>query len=155
LQPATHYSSLNHSSHTHSHTLNHSLTLSLLHSSSSLIFFTLLHHSSSHSSSSLFYTHSSTHTLLHTLFSLLNPASSVAGRAPPCGGVARPLKEPAMQWRVIHPKHSRRMTVLCPPIADSRSKEQPERVENPAGFRPPQGHSMKTRRVFAPRRGLR
>jgi hypothetical protein len=41
--------------------------------------------------------------------SLPNPASSPAGRAPPCGGIARPKG-----------KHSRHKGVLCPPAADSR-----------------------------------
>jgi hypothetical protein len=68
----------------------------------------------------------------HLLSFICNPASSVAGRIPPCGGIARPKG-----------KHSRRMTVFCPSPADSRQ----ERDKTPKG--------MKTLRVFAPRSGTR
>jgi hypothetical protein len=40
-----------------------------------------------------------------------NPASSLADRTPPCGGIARPQG-----------KHSRHKGVLCLPAADFRQK---------------------------------
>jgi hypothetical protein len=68
--------------------------------------------------------------LIHfTYSSLPNPAPSPAGRKPSGGGFARPMG-----------KHSRRMTVFCPPSADSRPEL--ERIHE----------RMKTRRVFAPGR---
>jgi hypothetical protein len=68
--------------------------------------------------------------LIHLFFILtLNPVSFLAGRAPHCGGVAHPQG-----------RHSRRNAVLCLPIADRSDKGT---VIN----------RMKTRRVFAPRRG--
>jgi hypothetical protein len=57
------------------------------------------------------------------LILFLHPASSLAGRAPQCGGVARPVGL-AMQWRVTNHKHSRRTAVLCPPIIDFPDRGQ-------------------------------
>jgi hypothetical protein len=67
-----------------------------------------------------------------TYSSFPHPASFPAGRIPSCGGIARPKG-----------KHSRRMAVFCLPAADSRQESgiDSQRDENPAGFRPPQGHS--------------
>jgi hypothetical protein len=65
----------------------------------------------------------------------LYPASSLAGRAPSCGGVAR-YKGFAMQWRVINRKHSRRMTVRCPPYADISDKGKMYKGCKPEGFAP-------------------
>jgi hypothetical protein len=53
------------------------------------------------------YRHISYLSILSLIHPLPDPVSSLAGRAPPCGGIAHPKG-----------KHSHRMAVLCQPSAD-------------------------------------
>jgi hypothetical protein len=72
---------------------------------------------------------------LSLIHRLPTPASSLADRAPPCGGIAHPQGSQCMARTA-----AARGCSVCPPLIFLQGLNS-QRDENPAGFRPPQGHA--------------